>query len=213
MHPSFRDICKAALLPAFALGLLAPITASAAGLLYQPQFPDQQANYLPPAVLVGFNPQPEPPARLLITGDLADPNPSVVITGIEQDNIELLLGIGGGQQRLAHLVLIGQSCGLPRNTWLYPVFREVQIPRECRGSFTIAARFTDRTILNLDVVISASNGDKFIPPGNLVGFNPQPEPPAIPAFGLRVDLRESDSDAVSINLALSDRAGNPIALR
>jgi len=85
------------LLPAFALGLLAPITASAAGLLYQPQFPDQQANYLPPAVLVGFN--------------------------------------------------------------------------------------------------------------------PQPEPPAIPAFGLRVDLREADSDAVSINLALSDRGGNPIALR
>lgn len=195
-----------------ALALLATTHATAASLIYQPDIPDQPANYVPPAVLVGFNPQPEPPARLVIAGDLGHPpDPGVTFSGLEGDRTELLLGIGGGHQRLASMVLVGESCGVEGNTRLYPIFRDAVIPESCRGSFTIRARFTDRTVLNLAVNIRASRGDLLLPPGRLVGFNPQPEPPAIPAFGLLVTA--PGADAVSVDLALSDRRGNIIALR
>ena len=93
------------------------------------------------------------------------------------------------------------------------MFRDTEIPAPCEGSFRITARFTDRTVLNLDIDVRASRGDVTVPPGTLVGFNPQPEPPAIPAFGLRADLRGTGADAVTVDVAVSDRRGNPIALR
>jgi hypothetical protein len=211
MQSNQRKCSKAAIV--FMIGLFASVSASAGGLLYQPQFPDQPAAYVPPAVLVGFNPQPEPPARLVIAGDLSARDPGVLITGIEGENIDLLLGIGGGHQRLAGMFLVGDSCGIEANIRLYPLFRQVQIPAECRGAFRIGARFTDGSRLNLDVTLRALRGDTFVPPATLVGFNPQPEPPAIPSFGLRVDLRGTAADGVSVDVALSDRRGNVIPLR
>ncbi len=217
MKPVFNSLsnlqtnCTPALASLLLLGLVA--NASAGSLLYQPQFLDQPASYVPPAVLVGFNPQPEPPAPAVIAGDLSTRNPGIVITGIEGADVELLLGIGGGHQRLAAMFLVGESCGISRNIRLYPLFQDIRIPTACNGIFRIMAQFTDRTILNLDVKIRLSSGDIFVPPGSLVGFNPQPEPPAIPSLGLRVDLRESVFEAVTVDLALSDRRGNPIPLR
>lgn len=203
-----------AFLALFAISLLLSAQAGAGSLLYQPEIPDQPAGYVPPAVLVGFNPQPEPPARLVIAGDIGHPpNPGITISGLEDDSVELLLGIGGGHQRLATMALVGESCGLDRNIRLYPVFRDTGIPESCEGRFQVRARFTDRTILNLDVAVRAARGDVIVPPGVLVGFNPQPEPPAIPAFGLRADLRGTGADSITIDLALSDRRGNTIPLR
>jgi len=203
-----------ALAALLAVGLLVSAQATAGSLLYQPDIPDQDAGYVPPAVLVGFNPQPEPPARLVIAGDLGHPpDPGITISGIEDKSIELLLGVGGGHQRLATMTLVGESCGLGRNIRLYPAFRDTAIPDSCEGSFQVRARFTDRTVLNLDVDIRAARGDILVPPGRLVGFNPQPEPPAVPAFGLRADLRGTGAEAIMIDLALSDRRGNVIPLR
>jgi len=200
-------------LTAIAIGLLISASASAGSLLYQAEFPDQRPDYVPPAVLVGFNPQPEPPARLVIAGDLGAGKPGVTISGIEDEPTELLLGVGGGHQRLATLTLVGSSCGVERNTRLFPLFREVIIPDACEGQFQIRARFTDRTVLNLQVNVRAARGDFVIPPFTLVGFNPQPEPPAVPGFGLRANLVGTGADAITIELALSDRRGNAIALR
>ena len=189
-------------------------TAAAGSLIYQPDIPDQPASYVPPAVLVGFNPQPEPPARLVIAGDLGPPpDPGVTFSGLAGDRTELLLGIGGGHQRLATMQLVGASCGLDNNLRLYPIFRDTAIPVECEGRFQVRARFTHRTVLDLDVSIRAARGGAPIPPGQLISFNPQPEPPAIPAFGLRIDTARLGADSVIVDLTLSDRRGNVIPLR
>jgi hypothetical protein len=201
-------------LAAVALMLSISITADAGSLIYQPDIPDQPANYVPPAVLVGFNPQPEPPARLIIAGDLGHPpDPGITFSGLEGDRTELLLGIGGGHQRLATMTLVGASCGLDSNLRLYPIFRDTAIPSECEGRFQVRARFTDRTVLDLDVSIRAARGGALLPPGQLISFNPQPEPPAIPAFGLRMDTARLGADSVTVDLTLSDRRGNIIPLR
>src|SRR5690606_13738502 len=125
------------------------------------------ANYIPPGILVGFNPQPEPPARLAIEGLLHPPDPGIVLSGLDGDEVELLIGVGGGHQRLAYLTLMGASCGLDANIRLYPLFQDVEIPAECRGAFTVRAVFTDRTVLNLDLQIGASSRGVYVPPGNL----------------------------------------------
>ncbi|AKS40460.1 hypothetical protein [Wenzhouxiangella marina] len=198
---------------ALSVGLLVASTASAGSVIYQPEVRDDLVGVLPDAVLVGFNPQPEPPARLMISGDLSSPTPSVVFSGIETGQLEMLIGIGDSRARLIQMSLEGDSCELPVDIKLYPVFREVRIPESCRGGFRIAALYSDRSVVHLDLSIRAAVNDVLVPPGILVGFDPQPEPPAMPAFGLRVDLRELDSDAVTVDLALSDARGNRIQLR
>jgi len=202
-----RTLCLAV------LALFLTGSVSAGSLVYQPRFADQEDRYVPPAVLVGFNPQPEPPARLLIAGDLSSPDPRVVFSGIEGGSMELLIGIGGGQQRLASISLIGESCGSRGRFPIYPMFREFPLPDACAGGFRLMARFTDGDIYYLTISLNASEGDVVIPPANLVGFNPQPEPPAIPAIGLRVSLAESGSDTLTVDVSLADAAGNEVPLR
>ncbi|MEM1081303.1 MAG: hypothetical protein AAGH65_06955 [Pseudomonadota bacterium] len=187
--------------------------ASAGSLVYQPDFSELNDNYVPPAVLVGFNPQPEPPARLVIAGDLGNNTPGITLSGIEDESVELLFGVGGGHQRLATMTLVGESCGFDDNIRLFPAFRDVAIPDACGGRFVVRAKFTDRTVFNLEVIVRATRGDVQVAPTNLVGFNPQPEPPAIPSIGLRANLDGTGANGITIDLALSDRRGNPIPLR
>ncbi|MEN1729157.1 MAG: hypothetical protein AAGJ52_12025 [Pseudomonadota bacterium] len=198
---------------ALCLGLLST-AVSAGNILYRAQLEEVGDRFVPPAVLVGFDPQPEPPAGLLMAGDLSSANPRVVFTGIEGDSLPMLLGLGGGQQRLARLTFLGSNCGTIRSFAVWPLFREVVVPESCEGSFRLAARFTDRSTLYLDVTISMSQGDLVMPPGRLVGFDPQPEPPAVPSFGLRVDgLAEMDADTVTVDIRLTDEFGRSISLR
>jgi hypothetical protein len=210
MHPNFpaaRTLCLALLTLCFTGSL------SAGNLVYQARFADQEDRYVPPAVLVGFNPQPEPPARLLIAGDLSSPKPRVIFSGIENGTVEILIGIGGGQQRLGSMFLVGDSCGQRGRFPIYPVVREFRLPESCRGSFRIMARFTDGDVYYLTIGLNTSEGDIVIPPGGLVGFNPQPEPPAIPAFGLRVSMAETGSETLSVDLSLADATGKEVPLR
>ncbi len=195
------------------LAMLASTATSAASLIYQPEFRDAQVGYLPPSVLVGFNPQPEPPAPMMISGDISSADPRIVFSGIESGEIDILIGIGGGLPRLASLSLVGRSCGIGVDFKLYPAFRNNPIPAQCRGNFSIQARFTDRSFVTLNVNIRASVGDSLIPPGSMVSFNPQPEPPAVPSMGLRINMLETGADTLIIDLSLSDQQGNAIALR
>ena len=128
-------------------------------------------DYLHPAVLVGFNPQPDPPvvdfanAGRVATSTLAfERQASVGFTiGVAEDRAGVRsIALVDGRDRV---VVFGEGA-----------VERFLPPGPC---FQLIATLGDGTDLAIDVRIDSSGG--FVDPGSLVGFNPQPDPPGFPA--------------------------------
>jgi hypothetical protein len=151
-----------------------------------------------PAVLVGFNPQPEPPASVTELSFDYPPDPVLLLR--DQRNPP-----GGMQMFDVFLAL-----GVPAVQFM---FTDPALPRT--GGSTVHTRATS---LGGDVAfdvffdISSSSGG-MIDPGSLVGFNPQPEPPASfgGAFGMSFGI-DMLSDAM-VGVRVTDANGNALTLR
>lgn len=153
-----------------------------------------------PIVLVEFNPQPAPAAARLAVLNLAHPpEPGLVLS--DQHNPE------GGGLALFEVFL---AIGLPG---VQLTFGGGPAPVEGTPS-TLHARAggpTGDSFFDVFLDISSSSGG-VLAPGSLVGFNPQPEPPAFGAdsdFGISFSIT-SLSDAI-VGLRVYDAEGHQIS--
>jgi PEP-CTERM motif len=147
-----------------------------------------------PLVLVGFNPQPEPPAGPDTVLNNSTPNmPELGLTGVNNpQTFRLLFAIGAPT-----------------------------------GKFAISSS-TDATANGLSLTVTGPNGSYMIDfgfrtssmggisdPGSLVGFNPQPEPPAGPAdsavFGM--DFQFTSLSDAFVSLQVTGPGGNSLTFR
>jgi len=153
-----------------------------------------------PGVLVGFNPQPEPPAQITELSFDYPPDPILILR--DQQNpaagrlmFDLFLAVG----------VPGVSMS----------FTEAMIDPATPALSTVmtSARSTaGDEVLRFYFDLSSSSGG-LLAPGTLVGFNPQPEPPAgygSGVFGMSFGLT-SLSDAM-VRVRITDGAGTPLML-
>jgi hypothetical protein len=151
-----------------------------------------------PVVLIGFNPQPDPPVRIT-TLDLRDPTaPRLVITG--QSNPQtfvLFLAIGVGE-------LNGDPTSMD--------FDLPPLPGADLSSYGFRAT-GDGSVHDVLLTFSTSSAG-IIDGTSIVGFNPQPDPPgnfgAFDVMGLEFSFTTL-SDAI-VTLQITDQAGAPLSL-
>jgi hypothetical protein len=157
------------------------------------------AGLVDPIVLIGFNPQPDPPVRIT-TLDLRDPTaPSLIIAG--QTNPQpfilfLAIGVGelyGGPDTLTMDFDLPALTGDDLSSYLF----------RARGDGSVhdvSLTFATTTLGILDGT-------------SIVGFNPQPDPPvdfaAFDVLGLQFSFT-SLSDA-RVTLRMTDAAGTPLS--
>lgn len=113
-----------------------------------------------PLVLVGFNPQPEPPVPATL--DLDTPSrPEITTAETDSLNFRFLLGITppGGDDLLFDLLSADRT-----------------------GFLFSAKSATGGELFRIDVDVAITGGGE-LNPLTLVGFNPQPEPPGTSAIG------------------------------
>jgi hypothetical protein len=158
-----------------------------------------------PGVLVGFNPQPEPPARIAELSFAANPMPDLyppdpILTLRDQSQTE-------GDPQLFDVFL---ALGVPM---VDLSFSAPVIAAGVPGVRTEARTSSGDLMFQILLDLSSSSGG-IVDPASLVGFNPQPEPPAgygSGVFGMSFAMT-SLSD-VMLRLQVFDADGNPIALR
>ena len=180
---------------ALAVALTATATARAGTVDWNQAFALQGSGGLVnPGVLIGFNPQPEPPARITELDISYPPDPILILR--DQENPD------DGHQ-------------------LFDVFLALAHPG-VQFSFTDPLQVNKTTvhtqaqdtagIAHFDIqfeIVSSSAG--VVDPGSLVGFNPQPEPPAgyLGGFGMTFGI-DSLSD-VFVTLRVFDAEGTQLS--
>jgi hypothetical protein len=156
--------------------------------------------FVNPAVLVGFNPQPEPPVQL--TELMFDDSKNPVLVLHDQHNP------AGGF--LLFDVFVGAGVpGVPLSFSAPFVDPKSQAPETVS---TTALSPGGDVLLNFYFDIYSSSGGLVVP-GTLVAFNPQPEPPAgfgSGAFGMSFGI-SSLSDAM-VRLRVIEGSGTPLLL-
>jgi hypothetical protein len=168
---------------------MAPTVAGAALLLPAYTFPDGSAGFefltsgglTNPGVLVGFNPQPDPPGVPTVTGDLRDPTSPVFDQTSQATSylvtVSLLLP-GTPSLLLPADVILGRD-GVARVT--------------CDGSVTKAC---DGSVFQISLAFPVDDVTSWL------SFNPQPDPPGLyfrylatfsgePTFALSIMENES----------------------
>ena len=158
-----------------------------------------------PGLLVGFNPQPEPPARIAELsfaanpmGDMYPPDPILTLRDQTQT--------AGTPQFFDVFVALGVPM-------VELSFSAPAIAAGVPGVRTEARTAGGELLFQILLDLSSSSGG-IVDPASLVGFNPQPEPPAgyaSGAFGMSFAMT-SLSD-VMLRLQVFDAEGNPITLR
>ena len=151
-----------------------------------------------PVVLIGFNPQPDPPVRIT-TLDLRDPTaPRLVITGQSNPQLFILfLAIGVGELH---------GPGTPMMDFDLPPLSGADL-----SSYQFRAT-GDGSVHDVTLTFSTSSAG-IIDGTSIVGFNPQPDPPgdfgAFDVMGLEFGFT-SLSDAI-VTLQITDGAGTPLS--
>jgi PEP-CTERM motif len=174
----------------FALAaIVAPTIAGAAELLPAYTFPDGSAGFefrtsggiTNPGVLVGFNPQPDPPGFPTTTADLRDPTSPVFdqTTGAIAYLVTVSLLLPGTPSLLLPAVL--EADGSVRVT--------------CDGS---VAKACDGSVFQISLAFPADDVTSWS------SFNPQPDPPGI-YFSYLATFRGEPTFALSIT-----DGGNPL---
>ncbi|MEO1230825.1 MAG: hypothetical protein AAFZ18_18170 [Myxococcota bacterium] len=132
---------------------------------------------------VGFDPQPEPPARVKVRS--VAPGVAVHATRVDADDVVLGLATSDGEAGgwLAHAqdvrlsTRMGARCGAGVSLMARPHYR---IPRACAGAplvLDVELPLGRRIEVRLTASSVTARGVTQRPIG-LVGFDPQPEPPA-----------------------------------
>lgn len=116
-----------------------------------------------PGVLVGFNPQPDPPALPLFV-DLTNNLLPAVQTPT------------GGERAFHFLFALGNSPD-PDSRWSFALMRSPGLDQ-----FAFDALLGGTVALQVIAHATNSDGGR-LDPGSLVGFNPQPDPPGFTAIG------------------------------
>lgn len=155
-----------------------------------------------PAVLVGFNPQPEPPAytsetQLSIVGGAAQ----LVVTDVSNPMV--------GLQNFQFLFGVAANAG-PLRSFVVPS----DPINDFRLDFSINTGGGPVDFSAIVDVQSSSGGR--IAPGSEVAFNPQPEPPALGLGGFEtygLDFGLTSLSDVTLTLHILDAAGAQVDLR
>ena len=135
-----------------------------------------------PGVLVGFNPQPDPPA-LPLSLDLGNNLLPAVQTPT------------GGEHAFHFLFALGNLPGTDLH-WSFAL-----APSPGAGQFAFDALVGSNLALHVVARASESDGAR-LDPGSLVGFNPQPDPPGFTAIGF--DLAFSPPPTVNSLAVIGD---------
>ncbi|MEK6776864.1 MAG: PEP-CTERM sorting domain-containing protein [bacterium] len=144
-----------------------------------------------PLVLVGFNPQPEPPAMAYL--DLGDPErPTLTFFDNTNPSFRILFGIS--DDRALSIV----SPGAP----------------DAKGHFEFQALYADTGGMAFGVLFDITTSSGGIPdPGSWVGFNPQPEPPALPlgAGAMGFDFNFTQMSDAMLSFQVLGPGGSPVS--
>jgi hypothetical protein len=184
-----------------------PDPALAGGALLQ-TVPSASHGYVPAAVLVAFDPQPDPPARSVSLDLSVPPDPGLTLDGFVDGRGFLQIGFAGD---VASIVLPASACGTRTDTVVWPATHDVVFPGRCaRGVFTLRTYAADGRYAELYVEIV---GHGYVAPGSLVGFNPQPDPPHEATLGLAVDFGTGRVLGADVRLSLRDAGGRAVDLQ
>lgn len=146
-----------------------------------------------PGVLVGFNPQPEPPGTAATLFTLVGGEAKLTIPNISDPP--------GAKQNFQFLLGVSSTQGTPVIT------ADPGTPFRVAFSIDLGSSAADFTAI-VDVM-SASGG--VVALGSAVAFNPQPEPPG-GAVGYGVDFNMTSLSDVTLTLRIEDGAGNLVPL-
>ena len=116
-----------------------------------------------PGVLVGFNPQPDPPAFPLAVDVSNSLLPAVQTPSGGAHAFRFVFGLA--------------NPSIPGVAWSFNL-----VPQRDFGSFGFDAQLGSSFVVHVVAHPTSSDGARF-DPGSLVGFNPQPDPPAFGAIG------------------------------
>jgi hypothetical protein len=180
---------------AVAVALAATVAARATTVNWDHAFALQSAGGLQnPGVLVGFNPQPEPPARITELDTSVPPEPVLILR--DQENPD------GGHQ------LFDVFLALAHPGVQFSFTGPVQVNKTT--VHTQARDDAGAALFDIQFEIVSSSGG-VVDPGSLVGFNPQPEPPAgyLGGFGMTFGI-DSLSD-VFVTLRVFDSEGTQLS--
>lgn len=144
--------------------------------------------FMNPLVLVGFNPQPEPPADPEL--NLATPTRPVISQETHTADMTILFAIG--------------DLGMPLR---------ISAPGEPRNGFFLFNVLDDSTGASLfEVVFDIRTDSGGVPaPGSWVGFNPQPEPPADDLSSIGFAFSLTSTSIVSLSLTILDARENTLS--
>lgn len=151
--------------------------------------------WINPAVLVGFNPQPEPPGDFQLDKYTA----VTTVPYEEREDFGVVIGVAEEKQGVEALWLDGKEPVLvygkgAEERWLPP-----------GPCFDLRAAFGDGTEMIVHVAITSADG--WIDPGSLVGFNPQPEPPGDFPAAIQLDLSAMARGAAKLQVEISLESG------
>ncbi|MEX0887164.1 MAG: PEP-CTERM sorting domain-containing protein [Phycisphaeraceae bacterium] len=160
-----------------------------------------QGGVVNPGVLVGFNPQPEPPAY---TGQTL----FSVVDGVAQFTITDITNPDVGFQNFQFLFGVAGADGV---AW------SVDYPPDPINDFNIAFTRPGTTgLIGYHALIDVqSTSGGIMSPDSAVAFNPQPEPPAFgdgafDTYGL--DFGINSLSDVTLTVSITDLAGNAVDL-
>ena len=171
--------------------IVAPTVSGAATLLPAYTFPDGSAGFefrtsggiTNPGVLVGFNPQPDPPGFPATTADLRDPTSPV----FDQTS-------GGAAYLVTVSLLLPGTPGLLLPA-VSPPDRDGRVQVTCDGSVTKAC---DGSVFQISLAFPAGGVTSWS------SFNPQPDPP-----GIYFSYLAAFSGAPTFALSITD-GGSPL---
>jgi hypothetical protein len=136
------------------------------GTLFSTEF-RTEAGYMNPGVLVGFNPQPDPPG-IQFDGKYA-------VSSVKFDrelDVGVVIGVGDPVYDVATIEVVDERGGATL-VWGKGAEDKFFPPGPC---FDLRVTFEKGAEMTLHIDIDTSEGG-YVDPGSLVGFNPQPEPP------------------------------------
>jgi hypothetical protein len=150
------------------LAILSPASAGDfTGNLFSTEF-RTESGWLDPGVVVGFNPQPDPPGFELVERTLA-----VSTVKFERGlDTGVFVGVGEEKHAVRSVELLGDERSEPIVVYGKGAAEKFLPPGPC---FDLRVTFDEGSVMTLHVEITTDGG--YIDPGSLVGFNPQPEPP------------------------------------
>lgn len=153
---------------------------------------ETRSGLMSPGVLVGLNPQPEPPGDWWIERYYAELSQSYT----ERLSTDVVIAIGEERHDVASIWLVdGRDEVLvygkgAEERWLPP-----------GPCFELRTVFDDGTELLVSVDIESADG--WIDPGSLVGFNPQPEPPGDFQAGVEIALVAEAERSADLSVTVS----------